>query len=180
MSYNPTGSQKPNIPGYNQSSIQQFTPEQMQLFQQMFSQVNPQSYTSRLASGDQSMFNELEAPAFRQFGEMQGNLASRFSGMGTGARRSSGFQTTMGGASSDLARNLASQRMGLQRQAIMDLMNMSNTLLSQRPYEQVLTRQQRPFWQEMLMGMAPGMGSGLSQLAGSGMGQGFNYLFGGQ
>lgn len=170
MSYNPTGSQSPQkIPGYNQSSVQQFTPEQMQLFQQMFSQVNPQSYTSRLAGGDPSMFNELEAPAFRQFGELQGNLASRFSGMGTGARRSSGFQTAMGGASSDLARNLAAQRMGLQRQAISDLMNMSNTLLSQRPYEQVLTRQQRPFWQELLMGMSPGVGQGLSSLAGFGL-----------
>jgi hypothetical protein len=109
--------------GYKPAQMQQFTPDQMQLFQQMFGQVSPDSYLSKLAGGDESMFNQIEAPAMRQFQGLQGNIASRFSGMGSGgARRSSGFQNTMNQASSDFASDLQSQRMGLQRNAIKDLM----------------------------------------------------------
>ncbi len=127
------GSKMPKAPkGYSYS--QQFTPEQMQLFQQMFGNVGEGSYLSRLAGGDQSMFDEMEAPAMRQFNEMQGNMASRFSGMGMGARRSSGFQNQANQASSNFAQDLQSKRQGLQRQAIMDLMGLSGDLLGQKPY----------------------------------------------
>src|SRR5580698_10554595 len=96
-----TGMQKDVIPkGYQKGQLSQFTPEQMQLFQSMFGQVAPGSYLSKLASGDQSQFDQLEAPAMRQFGELQGNIASRFSaGFGgpgaSSARHRSGFQNTM-------------------------------------------------------------------------------------
>jgi hypothetical protein len=133
---------------------QQFTPEQMQLFSQMFSHLGPNSFLSRLAGGDQSMFEQLEAPAMRQFGELQGNLASRFSGMGQGARRSSGFQNTMNQATSDFAQSLQSQRMGLQMQALQDLMGMSNTLMQQRPYESFVSEKSMPFWKRLLGGLA--------------------------
>ncbi len=53
--------------GYQKGSLQQFTPEQMQLFQQLFSNVGPESYLSKLAGGDESFFNEMEAPALKQF-----------------------------------------------------------------------------------------------------------------
>jgi len=99
--------------GYKLGQIQQFTPEQQQLFQRLFSQVSPDSFLSRLASGDQSQFEALERPALKQFGELQGNLASRFSGMGSGARRSSGFQNTASTAAQDFAEKLQSQRLGL-------------------------------------------------------------------
>lgn len=131
--------------GYKAGQLQQFTPEQMQLFQQMFSQVGPDSYTSRLAGGDQSLFDEMEAPAFRQFNELQGNIASRFSGMGTGGRHSSGFQNQATAAGSNFAQDLQSRRQELQRQAIQDLMGMSNNLLNQRPYEQFITEKQNPW-----------------------------------
>lgn len=122
-----------HIPGHHR--FQQFTPEQMNLFQQMFGQVGPESYLSRLAGGDEEMFNQIEAPALRQFGALQGNIASRFSGMGMGARKSSGFQNEMGAAGANFAERLQAQRMGLQRQAIMDLMGLSQNLLGQRPYD---------------------------------------------
>ena len=124
--------------GYKAGQTQNFTPEQMQLFQQLFSQVSPDSYTSRLAGGDESMFQEMEAPAMRQFNQLQGQNASRFSGMGMGARRGSGFQNEMSQSTSDFAQDLQSKRQGLQRQAIMDLMGMSNSLLHEKPYEQYL------------------------------------------
>jgi len=153
--------------GYEQGRIQQFTPQQMQLFQQMFSHAGPDSFLSKLAGGDQDQFAEVEAPAMKQFAGLQGNLASRFSGMGMGARRSSGFQNTANQAASDFAQGLQSRRMDLQRQALQDLRGLSSDLLGQKPYENFLTEKQTPFWQKIL-------GGGLG-LAGGGIGA----LFGG-
>jgi hypothetical protein len=153
--------------GYSQGQLQQFTPEQMQLFQSLFSQVGPQSYTSRLAGGDQSLFEEMERPALRQFGELQGNLASRFSGMGgagsLSSRRSSGFSNTMNQATSDFASGLQSRRQELQRQAIRDLLGMSEELLGQRPYEQFLVKNQKKpsFFQQLAKGALPLAGAGI-------------------
>ena len=126
--------------GYDIGQMQNFTPEQMQLFQTMFGNVGAGSNTARLARGDQSMFEEMEAPAMRQFGQLQGQNASRFSGMGMGARKGSGFQNTMNQASSDFAQDLQSRRMGLMRQATQDLHGMSNDLLNQRPFENYMVR----------------------------------------
>lgn len=127
-------SSKENIPsGYRKYSVNNFNPAQMKLFKQLFGMVDPNSDTSRLAMGDEDQFNQMEAPALRQFNELQGNIASRFSGQGMGARNSSGFQNTLSSASQDFAGKLQSNRQDLQRQAIMDLMGMSNTLLNQRP-----------------------------------------------
>lgn len=145
--------------GYQQ--VQTYTPEQMQLFQQMFGHTAPGGYLSRLAGGDQSQFEQLEAPALRQFQGLQGQLASRFSGMGTGARHSSGFQNTANQAATDFAQQLQSQRMGIQRQALQDLMGMSGQLLGQSPY--ALTPEKRPFWQELLLSLAGGTGDFLSR-----------------
>jgi hypothetical protein len=158
--------------GYKSGQIQQFTPQQMQLFQQMFGQVSPENLTGRLAAGDKSQFDQMEAPALRQFGALQGNMASRFSGMGSGARRSSGFQNTMNESASDFAQQLQAQRMGLQQQAIRDLMGMSSTLLGQRPYEQFMVQKQRKpsFLQSLLGGAAPLAGAGIGAFFGGPMG----------
>jgi len=138
-----TGQMKEKIPsGYKKGMLQQFTPEQMQLFQQMFGHVGPESYLSKLAGGDEDMFNQIEAPALKQFSALQGQLGSRFSGMGTGAQKSSGFQNTMNSAAQDFAGQLQSQRQSLQQQALQDLMGFSNQLLGQKPYEQFLTQKQ--------------------------------------
>lgn len=139
--------------GYKVGQMQKFSPEQMELFNSLFGHLSPDSYLSRVAGGDQSMFSEMEAPALRQFSELQGGLASRFSGMGMGSRRSSGFQNTMNAASSQFAQDLQSRRQELQRQAIMDLMGLSSNLLGQRPYEQFLVQKQRkPSFLEKIFG----------------------------
>ena len=70
--------------GYKVKQVQQFTPQQMDLFNQMFSNVSPDSFTSKLAQGNPEAFAQMEAPALRQFQGLQGDIASRFSGMGTG------------------------------------------------------------------------------------------------
>lgn len=148
----PTGQTGNKIPkGYKLGQIQNFTPEMMELFNQLFSHVGPESYLSRLAEGDEDLFNEIEAPAKRDFTGLQGNLASRFSGQGMGARRSSGFQNTMNAASSDFAQDLQSKRQGLQRDALKDLMGFSNDLLNQKPYESLITEKPKKWWQELAM-----------------------------
>ena len=136
-----TGQMKEKIPsGYKKGSLQQFTPEQMQLFQQMFGHVGPDSFLSKLAGGDEETFGQIEAPALKQFNALQGQLGARFSGMGTGAQKSSGFQNTMNSAAQDFAGQLQSQRQSLQQQALQDLMGFSSNLLGQQPYENFLTK----------------------------------------
>lgn len=129
--------------GYKQGQIGQFDQNQMDLYKSLFSHAGPNSYLSRLAGGDQSMFDQIEAPALKQFSALQGNLGSRFSSMGQGARNSSGFQNTMNQAGSDFASQLQSQRQGLQRQALQDLMGISGELLGQKPYEKFLYEKQQ-------------------------------------
>jgi hypothetical protein len=153
--------------GYKNVSLQQFTPEQMSLFQSLFSNLKPGSSLSNLASGDQSQFGQLERPALQQFAGMQSNLADRFSGAGLGNRRSSAFQNAQTSAAQNFAGQLQSQRMGLQQQAMRDLMEMSQGLLNQRPYENRLIEKEPPFWQQMLSGLA-GFGG---QIGGSYLGK---------
>jgi membrane protease subunit (stomatin/prohibitin family) len=169
-----TGNKVPT--GYKLGQLQQFTPEQMQLFKSLFSHVTPGSYLSRLAGGDQSLYEEMEAPSLRQFSEIQGGLASRFSGMGMGSRNSSGFQNTSNAAASQFAQDMQSRRQELQRQAIMELMGLSNNLLGQRPYEQFLYEKKKPFWQQLLGGALPLGGS----LIGGAMGGPTGAMIGGQ
>ncbi len=166
--------------GYKQGQMPNFTPEQMQLFQGLFSHVSPGSYTSRLAGGDQSLFNEIEAPAMRQFNELQGNIANRFSGMGSGARRSSGFQNANSSAASNFAQDLQSRRQGLQQNAIKELMNMSRDLLHEQPYENYLIKPQpkQSFWQKLIGGAAPVAGAALGGFLGGPAGMAAGSQFG--
>jgi len=153
--------------GYKTGQLQQFTPEQMQLLSQMMGHVGPDSYLSRLAGGDQSMFDEMEAPAMQQFQGLLGGIASKFSGGGNkgpgamSSRHSSGFQNTATSAASNFAQQLQSQRQGLQRQAVNDLMGFSNQLLGQRPYSRfpVQEQQEQPSgWGSLAGGLLGGVG----------------------
>lgn len=167
-----TSSAKPmkeKIPsGYKKSVLQQYTPEQIQLLSSLFSHVGPESYISKLAGGDEEAFQQMEAPAFRQFSELLGGLGSRFSGMGIGARKSSGFQNVSGQAASSFAQDLAAKRQEMRRQAIMDLMGISSSLLEKKPYETMLVQKQKPWWQELLIGAGQGAAQGLTTAAMSG------------
>lgn len=141
---------KESIPeGYDVSRLQQMTPQQIQLLNQRMEDVGPDSYLAKLAGGDQSMFEEMERPAMRQFQGLQSQMASQFSGMGMGSRHGSGFQNSMTQAGSDFAQDLASKRMELRNQAIRDLMGMSNQLMNQRPYETSLAEKPVSAWQDI-------------------------------
>ena len=153
--------------GYNQVNIPRKTPDQMKLFSQLFQSAgggmgNILSQLQGLAGGgNEEMWQQLEAPAMRQFQNLQGNTASRFSGMGMGARNSSGFQNEMGGQAADLAERLRGQRMGLQMGAQNQLMDLYKSLMGEDFFDTQLMPEQKPAWQQFLMGMGPGLGSGL-------------------
>ena len=144
----PTGKVGNKLPsGSRVGQYANYTPQQMELHQRGFEQVAPDSYLSRLAGGDQSLFNEIESPALQQHAALQGNLASRFSGGSgrgsLGTRRGSSFQNESSSAASNFAQQLQAQRQGLQRQAMMDLRSMSQQLLGERPYEQFRYEKQK-------------------------------------
>jgi len=150
--------------GYKSGQMSNFTPEQMNLFKSLFSSVSPSSSLYKLANGDQSEFEQLEAPALKQFSGLQGNLASRFSGMGSaGARRSSGFQNASNSAAQDFASQLQAQRMNIQNNARMQLHQMSQDLLNQRPYENFLVpEEKKSSFLEQLLGGLSGAAGGIA------------------
>lgn len=163
----PTGGNK--IPkGYSYGQTQKFTPEMMELFKSLFSHLGPEGFTAQLAGGDEGMFNQLEAPALRQFNEIQGGLASKFSGFGgpksLSSRHSSGFQNASNQAAADFAQQLQSQRLGLQSGAVKDLISMSSQLLGQQPYDQFLL--EKPQKKSGGSGWGGAIGAGLGGLGG--------------
>jgi len=153
--------------GHELARVQNFTPEQMQLFQSMFGHLGPDSFLGKLASGSQEGFDQLEAPALRQFQELSGQLASRFSGGGSrsgvggsrgmSARSGSGFQNASQSYASQFAQDLQAQRMGIQRQSLQDLMGMSNSLLNQRAYDQSVVKKPDSMLQQLLPGLFGGI-----------------------
>lgn len=148
--------------GFSRGYMQQFTPQQMQLFSQLFSQVSPESFLGQIAGGDQEEFEQAEAPAWRDLSRAQGQMASRFSGMGMGAQKSSGFRNAMSQQASNFAQDLQSKRMAYRQQAINDLMGMGSQLLGQRPFENFFTQKPASGFQKFMNFTSPVA----SQLAG--------------
>jgi hypothetical protein len=145
--------------GYSAGRLQQFTPEQQSLYQSLFPYVSPGSQLAQQAQGNDAGFAPHEDYANRQFQEFSGQNASRFSGLGMGARRGSGFQNQQTQGAQDFASLLARQRQGLQRQALQDLMGISGQILGQRPQENFLVKKDLPFWQQLGLGATSGLWS---------------------
>lgn len=174
MTFGPTGNSSGlKGTGYKQVSLGTLNPEQQGLFSQLMGGLQPGlgeglSQLGKMAAGDQSQFQQMEAPAMRQFAGLQGSLASKFSGMGSGGRRSSGFQNTMGEAGAGLAESLASRRMDFQRDAIQQLLGLSKDLLSRDTFDTFLMPQQNkiPLWRKLLAGGSSALGGGAGFLLG--------------
>lgn len=156
----------PKIKGYNVAQLPNLTPQLMNLLQQLASGFGQGAggatdWLSRLASGDQSIFEEIEAPAYASFDKLLGNIANRFSNVG--ARDSSAFQGATAGAAGDLARNLASQRAGYRSDAVNSLLSNSQNLLQQRPYENIVAEKQQknPWYNSLLQGLGQGIGKSI-------------------
>lgn len=165
-----TGNQIPK--GYKMGQIQNYTPQQMELANQQFQNLQ-NSPMQGLARGDQGAFDQLEAPALRQFGQLQGQNASRFSGMGMGGRHGSGFNIEQTSGAQEFAEKLQAQRLGLQRQAQQDLWKMSNDLLDQKPYNNFMKEKapKKPSFFQRAVGIAaPLAGAAIGGAAGGPMG----------
>lgn len=93
-----------------------FTPEQQQSFSQILQMAlsglqNPTEDFEPIAQQAKSEFEQQTIPS----------LAERFTSMGQGAQRSSGFQQALGRAGAGLSENLASMQSqyGLQKQGLL-------------------------------------------------------------
>lgn len=120
--------------------------------------------SSLAGGGTQKQWDQLEAPALRQFGALQGDLASRFSQ--AGGRHSSGFQNTMSEAGAGLSEQLQSQRMKYQQDAQDRLMSLFQSLMGQDEFNQFLTKQKQK--KNRFGGALSGAGQGA--IAGSSLG----------
>lgn len=117
-----------------------------------------------LASGDESTFQQMSAPAWRDFNQSQGGIASRFSGMGSGARRSSGHQNAQSGAATDFAERLQGQRLGLQQKAWEQLLGMGSHLFDQNMFETSLIPKKKKWYEELLSGIGGTAGKMIGNL----------------
>jgi hypothetical protein len=153
--YKPKGSLKgETIPeGYSKYKLQQFTPEQMQMLEQLIGHLGPEGWLSKLAMGDEGAFDEIEAPQKRQFSDTIAGIGSRYSGMGMGGQKSSGFQNEQTSAAQNFSQQLGSQRQKLKSDAFKDLMNFSNQALNQRPYDQGVSENPESFGEKFALMM---------------------------
>ncbi len=155
-----TGGKLPR--GYSAGQMAKYTPEQLDLFKSLFSQVGPHSQLAQQAAGHGAGFEPFEEAGRRAFQEYSGQLGSRYSGMGLGARRGSAFKNEASQAAQDFALQLATQRQQLQRQAMQDLMEHSRMLLGQEPYERFLNEEEEkpaPKWHSFVKTGLPIAGS---------------------
>lgn len=131
-------------------TFDQLTPEQMRIHQQRIGGLGGLEqgldYTSRLAAGDESLFKEIEAPAYAGLEKGLAQTATRFSDFG--GQDSSGFQQALAGQSSQLGMDLASQRTNLRQDAIKQLLGLSKDVLGDQPVGFV--KEEQPWMNELL------------------------------
>jgi len=153
------------ISGYKQAIIPQMTPEQQNILSSLLGAIGPGAeeglgYLSQLAGGEEGALQQFEGPARQMFERQIENLGNRFSL--AGARGSSAFQNALAGAGAEFSENLAAQRAALQTSAIESLLGHAETLLGQRPFEQLLLQKaRRPSGFGGFLGKAGGIGLGI-------------------
>jgi hypothetical protein len=151
--------------GFGQFSMQTMGPGQSQIYDLIRGQFQGGAgdvYKNLLsmASGDQGMFQQLEAPALRQFQQqIAPGIASRYAGSGISG--SSGMQNSLAAAGGNLAENLQSQRMNLMQQSMHDVLSLGNTLLASPDRQYGLYQKQN-----MLRDLMQMLGGAGSQAAG--------------
>ncbi|CAB4132736.1 hypothetical protein UFOVP255_57 [uncultured Caudovirales phage] len=167
------GVQKKALPGYDLASISRKSPQQMDLYNLLFQGSKGGlekglGSLSRLAGGDENEFEQMEKPAYTALQRAGSQSASQFSGFGSGARNSSGFQNAIAGQAGDLAEKLQSRRMEIQQQSLSELLGLGRHLLSEDLFENQLV--ERPekygFAKQMALGLSGGIGQGIGSFGG--------------
>lgn len=153
--------------GYRPYSMPTMTPESMNLWKDLIQRsgggaISGTDLLNRIASGDESAFEMLEKPAYSAFNRLSGDIASKFSGAGMGARQSSGFRSAMTGEAGNLAEQLASNRLGLQLGASERLQDLFKSLLSQQPYQTALSeKSKKKSWLDKFLGIGAPIGGSI-------------------
>jgi hypothetical protein len=126
---------------------------------------------------DPEFFNKFEAPAMRQFDELQGDIGNRFAGMGSGSTGSTGFRNVMAREGQNLSSNLAAQRGQMQQGAIPQMLG-----YAQQPVSNWMTQMQQAFQptQNQYTPAAPGFGGNIASSMFGGLSQGYGNAMGNQ
>lgn len=156
--------------GYSPYSQQTMDPQALGFRNQLMGALQPgamggANFLSKLAGGDESMFQQMEAPAWNALESGMGMAGTRYSNMGMGAQNSSGFKQAMGGIAGQFGQQLASQRMSLQQQAIRDLFGMSSELMGMKTMESGLVKKPPSGW-EQIMSLISGSGADIASTIG--------------
>lgn len=157
---------------YQQLQVSTKDPRAMELYGQISQALSPhlggavQGLGQLAAGGTPEQWQQLEAPALRQYQQLVGGIGARYSGLGMGAQKSSAFQNELSGSAADLAERLQGQRMGLQQNALNQLLSLYQSLIGADTFENAFLPKKKPFWQELIGSLAPGVGAAGSQFGG--------------
>lgn len=114
-----------------------------------------------MARGDAGTFDQLEAPALRQFQEqIAPQIAQRYAGSGISG--SSGLNNSLAGAGANLAENLQGQRLGLMQQSMHDVLHLGDLLLGTptQQYGLYQKENQGRDWMQLLGSLGTQIGGG--------------------
>ena len=144
-----------------------FDPQQEKLLDQLLGalQSNLGSGVQNLQNilgGDEETFEAFQRPARRDFEQKTlPTIAERFTGLfGEGSQRSSAFGQALGTAGRELEENLFSQRIGMQSDALSQLLSFLGPALSPRKH-QYQTQRQPGFLENIGVPIAQGVGQAL-------------------
>jgi len=153
-----------------------FNPQQEAILNQLLGglqQQLPQGLQNlqNILGGGEEDFAAFERPARRGFEqETLPTIAERFTGaFGPGSQRSSAFGQALGTAGRELEENLLAKRMGLQTDALSQLMSMLGPATSPRQYQYQQPRR-TGFLESLLTSTAQGLGAGFTGGLGQSLG----------
>ena len=148
------------------------SPEQQELLSDLIGQIRGPltegiSGLQQILAGEPEAFEAFEKPAMRQFEEqIVPGIAERFTGMGTGAQRSSAFAQALGKAGESLSERLAAQRGAMQQQAMGQLSQLLGLGLRQPTFGYQMQPGTPGFLGALAPALGTGVGMGLSRFLG--------------
>ncbi len=166
-----------NVPkGYKPFSLPTMDPQSAALHDQLVKLIGPGAgssvdFLSKIAGGNEGAFQQSEAPAWNALESGMGMAGTRYSNLGMGAQRSSGFKQAMGGMVGQFGQDLQSRRMALQQQAMQSLLGMSQSLMGTPTQSYGMAQKAPSFWEQLLPSLMGGMGSAGSQMGMMGFGK---------
>ncbi len=148
-----------------------YNPQQEELLNMLLGSLGQQlpgglQNLQNILGGDQGTFEAFERPARRAFEQQTiPTIAERFTGQGAGAQRSSAFGQALGTAGRELEEDIFSKRIGMQSDALSQLLGMLGPAISPRQYQYTKPRQPG-FLESLGVGAAEGVGKAAPLLMG--------------